>query len=634
MSIFNLYDDQPLEGDKNHRKLKINVLEYEIFRKDAPGEEIFKRIPKNFWIPYLVCLLVLGLLLGQLLRLQISQGTFNRLLAEGNRIRSREMAAPRGLIYDARGEVLAKNKPSFDLTLYPLDLPQNRQEREDFFEKLAGVLEISAKDIEDKVNERGVSSYDPIILKENMDRETAMVLEVRTINIPGVVIAKRPIREYTDYQGLGQVLGFVGKMSGRDLEQNPGYKPFYEIGKEGLELSYEKYLRGTPGVLEVEIDSRGREQREVKETLPEPGNNLTLSLDAELEDILTKSLGAEVRSLGSPGGAAVAINPQTGEVLALASFPTYDNNLFTRLTSKEEYDALLANQNKPLFNRVVSGTYPSGSTIKPVIASAGLQEGVITANTTINDPGEIKVANYIYPDWKAHGLVDVRKAIAQSCNVFFYSVAGGWDKIKGLGIAKLDEYLTKFGFGSKTGIDLPGEAAGLVPDPAWKEKNKHEMWYLGDTYHLGIGQGDFLVTPLQMVTAYAAIANGGELLKPKLVTKITDKDGQEIFTAQKEIIRDNFVDKANIQIVREGMRQAVTSGSAQLLNDLSVAVAAKTGTAQFGNEGKTHGWEAAFAPYNNPQIAIIVLVEGGGEGYASAGPIVHDVLNWYFSRRR
>lgn len=633
MSIFNLYDDQPLEGDKNHRRLKINVLEYEIFHKDAEGEEIFKRIPKNFWVPYLFCILVLGILLGQLLRLQISQGSFNRLLAEGNRIRSREMAAPRGLIYDARGEILAKNKASFDLALYPLDLSRNREERTDFFEKLAGVLQISAKDIEDKVNERGVSSYDPIILKENMDRDTALILEVRTISIPGLVIAKRPIREYADYQGLGQILGFVGKMSEQDLKQNPGYKTFYEIGKEGLEASYEKYLRGTPGVLEVEIDSKGREQREVKETLPEPGNNLTLSLDVELENQLTIALGEMIRSFGSPGGAAVAINPQTGAVLAISSYPTYDNNLFTRLTSREEYQALLDNPQKPLFNRPVSGTYPSGSIVKPFIAAAGLQEGIITSNTTINDPGEIKVGNYTYPDWKAHGFVDVRKAIAESCNVFFYSVAGGWDKIRGLGIAKMDEYLKKFGFGAETGIDLKGEASGLVPDPEWKEKNKKEIWYLGDTYHLGIGQGDFLVTPLQMAVGIAAIANGGELLKPQLVAKITDKDGQEIYVINKEIIRQGFIDKDNIQIVREGMRLAVTAGSATMLADLPVAAAAKTGTAQFGNEGKTHGWMVAFAPYNNPEIALVVIIEEGGEGHVSAAPVVRDIFDWYFRQR-
>jgi len=633
MSIFSLYDDEPLAGDKNHRKIKTDVLEYEIFRKDAEGEEIFKQIPKKLWVPYCFCLIALIILMGQLLNLQISQGTFNKILAEGNRTRSREMAAPRGLIYDSGGEVIAKNKGSFNLALYPLDFPRGQAERKEFFEKLSNILQIPVKEIEDKVNEKGLSSYDPIILKENIDRDIALILEVRTVNLPGVVIIKKPVREYTEYQGLGQILGFVGKMTQEDLRKNPGYKTFYEIGKEGIEASYEEYLKGIPGILEVEIDSKGRQQRKVRETLPEPGNNLVLSLNARLEDKVTQELDWMVRSLNSSGGAAVAINPQNGEVLAMSSYPTFDNNLFTRLTAKEEYQALLDDPRKPLFNRAISGTYPSGSIVKPFIAAAGLQEGLITANTTINAPGEIKVGNWVYPDWKTHGYVDVRRAIAESCNVFFYAVAGGWDKIEGLGIAKLDEYLKKFGFGAETGIDLPGEAIGLVPDPDWKEKNKNEIWYLGDTYHLGIGQGDFLVTPLQMAVGISAIANGGELLRPQMVTKITDKDGQEIYQLQKEIVSKGFVDEANIQIVREGMRLAVTAGSAQMLDGLPIAAAAKTGTAQFGSEGKTHGWMTAFAPYNNPEIAIVVIIEKGGEGHASAAPVVRNVLDWYFSQR-
>ncbi|MBM2820343.1 MAG: penicillin-binding protein 2, penicillin-binding protein 2, partial [Candidatus Berkelbacteria bacterium] len=293
----------------------------------------------------------------------------------------------------------------------------------------------------------------------------------------------------------------------------------------------------------------------------------------------------------------------------------------------------LDDPSKPLFNRAISGTYPSGSIIKPVIAAAGLEDGTITASTTINDPGEIKVGNYTYPDWKSHGLVDVRKALAESCNVFFYSVAGGWDKIKGLGITKLDNYLKQFGFGEQTGIDIPGEARGIVPDPVWKEKVKKEMWYLGDTYHLGIGQGDFLITPLQMVNAVSAIANGGQLMKPQLVAKITDQDGNTIYETPKEIIRQGFINNDNVQIVREGMRQAVTTGSAQQLNDLPEMVAAKTGTAQFGNEDKTHAWMVSFAPYHNPEIAIIVLIEGGGEGYATAGPVTKQILNWYLANK-
>jgi len=633
MSIFDLFDDENLPGDKSRRKLRQDVLEYEHFNKDATGVEIFKEKLKSLWVPYLFCFLVFGILTTQLLRLQIAQGSLLRSLAEGNRIRVREIAAPRGLIYSSSGKILAQNKPSFNLEIYPLDFPKKAEERQAIFQKIAEITQIPVDVISDKVAKKGFLTYDPIVLKENIDRETALILEYKTVNLPGVVIAKKPIREYLPVSGLGPVVGYVGKITDQDLKERPDYKISSEIGKEGLENYYEKYLKGTPGILEVEVDSHGRQQRQLSQTNPLPGNNLTLSLNADLEEEITQVLGAEVESLNSPAGAMVALNPQNGQILAIASFPTYDNNIFTSKEIDEAYQKIANDPQKPMFNRAISGTYPSGSIIKPVIASAGLQEGVITEKTTINDPGEIKVGSWTYPDWASHGLVDVRKALAVSCNVFFYSVAGGWEKIKGLGIGKLDEYLLKFGYGAQTGIDLPGEAKGLVPDPAWKEKNKHEIWYLGDTYHLGIGQGDFLITPLQMTMATAAIANGGELLKPQLISKITNKDGQVILEPKKEVIRSNFIDGINIQIVREGMRQAVTDGSARALGSLEVAVAAKTGTAQFGSEGKTHAWMAAFAPYNNPEIAIVALIEEGGEGYATAGPVVYDILNWYFSHK-
>ena len=632
MSIFSLFEDTPLRGDKLKRFLKNPVLEYEHFKQEDVGEEVFSLKRGFLWLPYLICFLALVILVGQLVRLQIAQGGFNRNLAEGNRLRMREIKAPRGLIYDSQGKILAKNQPSFNLEVYPLDLPKDKNEREEIFRALSQIAQIPEQEIIEKVQKKGFLSYDPIILKENIDRDTALILEVRTANLSGIVVSKKPVREYLSIEGLGPIIGYVGKMTKQDLKNNPTYKPFHEIGQEGIELTYEKYLKGNPGVLEIEVDSHGRQQRQLSVSEPLPGNNLTLSLDVNLEEKLTKTLQKAIENANSPGGAAVALNPQTGQILAITSMPTFDNNLFGRPTAAEEYQKLANDPSKPMFDRAISGIYPSGSTIKPVIAAAGLQEGIITANTTINAPGEIKVGNWTYPDWKVHGQTDVRKAIAESVNIFFYAIAGGWDKIRGLGIVKLDEYLKKFGFGDKTGIDLPAEGIGLVPDPKWKEKNKKESWYLGDTYHLGIGQGDFLVTPLQMAAAYAAIANGGELLSPKIVDKIVDKDGKVIFKQDKEVIRQDFISPENLQIVREGMRQAVTSGSAKLLSDLPVMAAAKTGTAQFGDEGKTHAWMAAFAPYRDPQIVIIVLVEAGGEGYATAGPLVNDVLNWYFSR--
>ncbi|MEK7142702.1 MAG: penicillin-binding protein 2 [Patescibacteria group bacterium] len=632
MSIFDLYDDKPLAGDKVHRQIRDDVLDYEHFKDDAQGAEIFVLPVKNLWFAYLLCAIVLIVLLGQLLKLQISQGVFNQTLAKGNRIRSREIAAPRGLIYDSQGQVLAKNKATFDLEIYPLDLPRDTEERETILTRLAEIAQMTENDISQKVTEKGYLTYDPIVLRENIDRDTALILKAKTVNLPGVIVSKRPIREYLEIEGLGGILGYVGKMSDQDLKENPNYKPFYKIGKDGLELAYEKFLHGIQGGIEIEVDARGRQQRQLSATDPAPGNNLYLSLDANLESQMAETLKNGIEEANSPGGAIIALNPQSGQILGMVSLPTYNNNLFAENTSSKEFQKLIDDQAKPMFNRAISGTYPSGSIIKPVVAAAGLQEEVITAETTINDPGEIVVGNWVYPDWKAHGLVSVRKAIAESCNVFFYAVAGGWDKIRGLGILKFKDYLGKFGFGTKSGVDLPGEAAGLVPDPDWKEQYKKEIWYLGDTYHLGIGQGDFLVTPLQMAVAMSAITNGGELLSPQIVSKITDKDGKVIQDFQKKVISANFIDNENLQIVREGMRLAVTGGSASQLQNLPVAAAAKTGTAQFGNEGKTHGWMAAFAPYNDPEIMVVAIIEAGGEGYLAAGPVVEEVLRYYFSR--
>ena len=630
MSIFDQFDDKFLQGDRRRRKVNVEQEEYK-----PPEENQLEIKPKRpIWIFLALTLMVMGGLIGQLLNLQISQGSFNRYLAEGNRIRSREIPAPRGLIYDKGGNLLVNNDASFSLKIYPLDLPKSDKERQQFYDNLSSITKIPSDEIKNTIKEKGVSRADPIILKENIDRDTAMLMEVKTNNMPGVAIGKNPIRNYLTLPGLSQILGYVGQVTDEEMKNNSSLKMNQVIGKEGLERSYQDYLKGQDGISQIEVDSRGRAQRVLSNLPPLPGNNLTLTLDKDLENYMASALGSGLAAADSRAGVAVAIDPKTGGILGIVSLPTYDNNVFAKGGSQEDYQKILTDQMKPMFNRAIAGAYPAGSTIKPLIASAGLQDGVITEKTTIDDPGEIKVGNYIYPDWKAHGLVDVRKALAVSCNVFFYSVGGGWDKIKGLGVNKLHDYLEKFGFGETLGIDLPSENPGLVPSPEWKEQIKKESWYLGDTYHMSIGQGDVLVTPLQMVTAIGSIANNGEVLKPYVVSKITDKDGKVVKISQKEAIRPKFIDSNNLQIVREGMRNCVTAsyGSCRSLNDLPVAVAAKTGTAQFGNEGKTHAWFVAFAPYSDPQIAIVIIVEGGGEGYAAAAPIAKDILNWYFTK--
>jgi penicillin-binding protein 2 len=296
----------------------------------------------------------------------------------------------------------------------------------------------------------------------------------------------------------------------------------------------------------------------------------------------------------------------------------------------------LENPDQPLFNRAISGEYPSGSTIKPVVAAAALQEGLITAGTSFVSSGGIRINEWFFPDWKAggHGITDVRKAIAQSVNTFFYIIGGGYGDFTGLGPKKLKEYMEKFGLNNKTGIDLPGERVGFVPDPEWKWATKNEQWYIGDTYHVSIGQGDLLVTPLQVANYIAAVANGGTLYRPHLAKKIVDPAVQKDSDILPEVLDSNFVDPKNIQIVREGMRQTVVSGSARSLSNLPIAVAGKTGTAQWGTDKANHAWFTSFAPYENPEISVTILIEEGIEGSTVAVPIARDFYQWWATQIR
>jgi penicillin-binding protein 2 len=316
----------------------------------------------------------------------------------------------------------------------------------------------------------------------------------------------------------------------------------------------------------------------------------------------------------------------------LVNLPSYDNNMFAKGISLDDYKTLITDPDKPMFNRAISGEYPPGSTFKLLVASAALQEGTITPSTTLDCPAAINIGSYRFPDWKTHGLTDVRKAIAESVDIFFYAIGGGWNGITGIGIDKIKKYADEFGLGRTLGIDIPGEAPGLVPDQAWKQNKLGEHWYVGDDYHCAIGQGFITATPLQIANYTAAVANGGTVYKPHLVTSIKKNDGTEE-KIEPETLNRNFISESNLEVVREGMRQTVISGTAQPLKELPVQVAGKTGTAQFGGENKTHGWFTSFAPYDKPQIALAVLVEGGGEGFSTAEPVTKEVYQWYFEDR-
>lgn len=632
------------EDFQNLGKIKEDNLDYEhpLAEDESEEREIEEKSRTNLAFYIIVIVAIFLIFTVRLFNLQIVKGHENQFLAEGNRLRIQEFMAPRGIIFDKNKNALVKNIPLYSLEIYPVDLPREKSERIKIYEALAKFLGEDIKEVIDEIENEKLYSNESVVIKPSLEREEAMKMQIAFRNLSGVRVNIIPTREYEQAGGLSHILGYIGKISEKVLEKSQNeYSINDYIGQNGLELAYEEYIKGEKGAKRVEVDSTGRIQRELETKDPQAGYDIITTLDADLQKKAEEVLKAKVQGLQKEGksdvkhAVAVALDPQTGGILAMVSIPSYDNNKFSQGIKPEEYEAILNDSQKPMLNRAISGVYPSGSTIKPIIAAAGLDKGVITEHTSINDPGEIKIGDWVFPDWKNHGVVDVRKAIAVSCNVFFYAVGGGWEDIKGLGVDLIDQYLDRFGFGKPTDIEIPGEALGNIPSPEWKEKVKGEPWYLGDTYHLAIGQGDLLVTPLQMVNAISAIANGGKLYKPHFVSKVIDKENNVIKEFSPEILSDSLVDNNySIEVTRQGMRQAVESstGSARQLQDLPVASAGKTGTAQFDATDleKYHAWFTAFAPYDNPEIAIVVLVEKGGEGNEVAEPIANEILKYYF----
>lgn len=595
-----------------------------------------KELPHfKFWLSSLIAIFLFAVFLIRLMDLQIVRGQENRLLAEGNRIRSYRVEAPRGQILDHEGNVLVGNTANYVMQIYPYNLPKLKQDREAVINKINKVINID--NLESMVNERMTTSFDPIVVKEDIDRNEAMKLRIKLSGIPGVEIVALPKREYYDDLALAHVLGYIGKMSEDDVNNYPAYPTNSLIGKTGIEIAYDAYLRGLPGESQVEIDSSGQIKRVLKSARPITGSSVKLHLVSGLQKVLQDNLSKAVQNSGGKSGTAIAIDPRNGGVLSMAVIPSYDLNIFSGRIENEEYNKLINDPNLPLLNRAIGGLFPPGSSIKPFVAAAGLDAGVIQEDTSIITPPEIKIGDWVFPDWKPHGSADVKRAIAESNNIFFYAVGGGYDKISGLGSDTLKKYLERFGFSAKTGIDISGEKNGLVPDRAWKKKVKNENWYVGDTYHMAIGQGDLLVTPLELATATAAIANGGTLYEPRVAEEIVSSTtGEKERAIDPSIKAKDIMSGESLRIVRDGMRQTITAGSgfSTFGKTFPVEVAGKTGTAQFGSEGKMHAWFTSFAPYSDPKITITVFIEGGGEGYQTAAPVAKAAYEWYSNNEK
>lgn len=605
----------------------LTATEKEAARMEKPFEK------KWFDILWWVILFVIVVLFCRVFFLTVIKGAYYRDVSKGNSIRSVVIQASRGRIFDRSGIALVNNVPSIDAVIIPANIPRDTARIKEIANIVSEILKMDEAEIQTKLENDVSNSLNAILLKENITQDESLVLLEKNNIIPGVSIEKTAIRSYVDGSIFSHILGYEGKIEKKELDQKQGYLLTDYIGKQGIEKSYEQYLRGAHGADQVEVDSMGNIKREVGIINPKPGNDLVLSIDADLQKKLYDSLNDILEKTKTKTAAAVAINPQNGEVLAMVSIPSYDNNLFAQKISQIDYAKLTNDTDKPLFNRAISGEYPPGSTIKPAIATAALSEGTITPSTIISGlDGTLNIGSYSFGDWKTHGPSDVRTAIAQSNDIFFYTIGGGYGNIEGLGMSRMKKWYNLYGLGESTGIDIGGESSGLIPSEQWKLDKIGEKWSVGNSYHAAIGQGYVTATPLQLANYVAAIANGGTLFKPHIVSQIKKNDGTSILV-QPQIIRSDFVSADVLKVVQEGMRQVVTDGTAQPLKDLPVEVAGKTGTAQFGTSNQTHGWLVSFAPYTNPQIAMAVLVEGGGEGFTSALPVTKEVYEWYFGKK-
>ncbi|PLX28517.1 penicillin-binding protein 2 [Candidatus Parcubacteria bacterium] len=591
-------------------------------------------------------------IVSRLLYLQILQGDEYRARAEGNRQRIIPIPSERGLVFDRNNIQLTQNVPNFSLTVIPQDLPRDNIELNQVIVSLADITNKSVEEISDIIQKYRHYQRESIVVDEDIPYEIALKVQIAASELPGIHIQRGSKRLYihegmneitdtkiyeeeldSNHASISHILGYVGKLSPEELETyyEKGYLPSDSIGKIGVEKTYEEFLRGVYGKKRIEVNARGKEQQILAEESPKSGAHIVLSIDNEMQKQLELFLQKGMDKVNRTRAAGVAMDPQTGEILALVSLPGFDNNDFSGGIDSETYSSYIQDESRPLFNRSIAGTYPSGSVIKPAIASAALQEKVITSRTTFKSVGGIAVGQWFFPDWKAggHGITDVRESIAWSVNTFYYYIGGGYREFVGLGVKRITDYLKEYGLSEKLGIDLPSEAKGFLPSPEWKKDKKGERWYVGDTYNLSIGQGDLLITPLQITAVTAAISNGGKLYKPHVVQKMIDPDTGEETYIQSEVLNSDFIDQNHLETIKLGMYDCVDHGSCWDLRRLPFGSGGKTGTAQWNSNRDTHAWFTAFAPYDNPEIAVTILVEEGGEGGWVAEPIAAEFLEWW-----
>lgn len=600
-----------------------------------------EREPVNTRLLSILVASILIVLFGRLYFLQSVKGSEYEAVALGNKLRVTATQAPRGLIVDKYGKTIASNMPNFELDVIPVDLSDDAQVLLNQIAEISRILNMDPALLQAKILSFDRESATIQTLVESIPKDAALILMSKGLEFEGFTVANNPIRDYKEPYVFSSIIGYTGKITKEELNNHQDQDYLYNdyIGKTGLEIQYESDLRGISGRKQYEIDAEGNVSKTLAEVEASPGNNIKLNIDYDLQKVLYDSMKSVMDRSGKTKAAAVATNPKNGQVLALVSMPSFDNSLFAHGISSEDYNKLITNKDRPLLNRVVSGLYPPGSTVKPVMAMAALSEGVVKPTTQILDDGVIRVGTFTYYGYNRAGLgvMDVYSAIAKSSDIYFYTVGGGraGTSIQGLGPEKIANWLRKFHTGSVLGIDIPGERQGLVPDTAWKKAARNEPWYLGDSYHYAIGQSALLATPLQVNNWTATIANNGKIMQPQILNQVVDRDGRILRQQEPKVLAENQFNDEFIKAVQEGMRQTVTIGSAQALKSVGMSVAGKTGTAQFvdRNLDLTHAWFTSYAPFEDPQIALTVLVEAAGEGSTYSVPITKSVYDWYVANR-
>ncbi|MGM0417297.1 MAG: penicillin-binding protein 2 [Thermodesulfobacteriota bacterium] len=572
---------------------------------------------------------------ARLFWLQVIHGEKFRQLSLNNRIRLQRLAPSRGLIFDRNNTTIVDNRPAFNLKVVPGDVDSLKT----LMEKLENYVEIDKETFEKLKQALRYTPFKPFTVASDIKRETVALIESNQYSLPGTYISVEPKREYIYPGTASHVIGYLGEADTKFIKARPEtpFRSGDNVGRAGIEKKYEDFLRGKYGGAQVEVNARGKVMKVLDEVEAEPGNNIVLTLDFEIQKYAMELLGDKT-------GAVVAMIPDTGEIICMASSPAFNENSFITGLSTKEWKKLANDPNRPLQNKAIQGEYPPGSIYKMIPALAGLEEGIVEQDDTFYCSGRYFYGDRFFKCWNdyGHGNINLKDSIIQSCDVYFYKLGNK------LGIDKLAEYARMFGMGKKTGIELDNEEKGLVPDSVWKRQRFNSSWQGGETLSVVIGQGYNLVTPLQMAVMTSALANGGEIVKPLLVKKIQSSKGEVIKRIEKEKIDVLDIKEESLELVRESMRDVVNTpvGTAFSARSDLVEISGKTGTAQVvsslkykENMGKIknwlpHAWFTAYAPSENPGIAVTVLVEHGDHGSTSAAPIAKKIIEKYCMDRK